>query len=281
MSVLAAATESAVIPFPAGTADTAPAVSAAGYQAVRFNAVKHGILARSAVLPHEDAAEFADLLAALVEEHGPTGATEMHLVEDLAGIMWRKRRVLQAEGATLNRGLLGVASGRHDRDFDAPSPVMAAVPFARGLTKQGTDLRDLMDMSREDIAESQRDTRHDLTATEKAEAILRRGGDNAYDKALRALLPDSRDWWQEYVDDEEYPATAEGLADFIREHLMPLCIEMERLARHHDAIKAQAIGEGLQVQRLEKLTRYETHLDRKFERTLAMLLKLKELRNRR
>ncbi|MEF8724022.1 MAG: hypothetical protein V5B30_16010 [Candidatus Accumulibacter delftensis] len=29
---------------------------------------------------------------------------------------------------------------------------------------------------------------------------------------------------------------------------------------------------------LEKLNRYETHLDRKFERTLAMLLKLKSLR---
>jgi hypothetical protein len=32
------------------------------------------------------------------------------------------------------------------------------------------------------------------------------------------------------------------------------------------------------VHRLEKLNRYETHLDRKFERTLAMLVKLKELR---
>jgi hypothetical protein len=53
---------------------------------------------------------------------------------------------------------------------------------------------------------------------------------------------------------------------------------MEKEARYHDAIKAQALGEGLQVYRLEKLNRYETHLDRKFERTLAMLLKLKELR---
>ena len=33
--------------------------------------------------------------------------------------------------------------------------------------------------------------------------------------------------------------------------------------------------------RLEKLSRYETHLDRKFERTLAMLIKLKDLRSSR
>jgi hypothetical protein len=95
------------------------------------------------------------------------------------------------------------------------------------------------------------------------------------------LLLDSRDWWQEYVEEEEYPATAEGLTEFIRDHLEPLCIGMEKETRHHEAIKAQALGEGLQVHRLEKLTRYETHLDRKFERTLAMLVKLKELRSRR
>jgi hypothetical protein len=34
-----------------------------------------------------------------------------------------------------------------------------------------------------------------------------------------------------------------------------------------------------EVHRLEKLNRYETHLDRKFERTLAMLLKLKDLQS--
>jgi len=32
---------------------------------------------------------------------------------------------------------------------------------------------------------------------------------------------------------------------------------------------------------VEKLSRYETHLDRKFERTLAMLIKLKDLRSGR
>lgn len=43
-------------------------------------------------------------------------------------------------------------------------------------------------------------------------------------------------------------------------------------------VQVPNLGEGLQAHRLEKLNRYETHMDRKFERTLAMLLKLKELR---
>lgn len=138
-----------------------------------------------------------------------------------------------------------------------------------------------MTLTPEVVAEHQRDAALDLQATEKAATILRKGGANAYDKALRALLPDSRGWWQAYVEEEEYPASADGLAEFIRDHLEPLCQSMEKEARHHEAIKAQALGEGLQVDRLEKLNRYETHLDRKFERTLAMLVKLKELRSGR
>ena len=38
----------------------------AGYAAVRFNALKHGVLSRHVVLPHEDRAEFDDLRDALV-----------------------------------------------------------------------------------------------------------------------------------------------------------------------------------------------------------------------
>ena len=95
---------------------------------------------------------------------------------------------------------------------------------------------------------------------------------------IAPLLPESRDWWLEYVEEEEYPPTAEGLAEFIRRHLEPICIRMDAQARHHAAINAQTLGEGLQVQRLEKLARYETHLDRKFERNLAILVKLREMR---
>lgn len=249
--------------------------NAGGYEAVRFNAMKHGILSRLVVLAHEDYAEFADLLAALIEEHKPAGMTERHLIEELAAIIWRKRRVLLAEGASINRGLRGVATS------DVNSPIPAAAPFERGLSKEGTDLRDLMTATPDEIAERQREAEVDLAATRKAAAILRKGGTNAYTKARRALIPESREWWDEHVEDEEYPATAEGLAQFIRETLEPVCIRMEHEARYQPAIKAQILGEGLQANRLEKLNRYETHLDRKFERTLAMLLKLKELRGGR
>jgi len=72
-----------------------------------------------------------------------------------------------------------------------------------------------MGMTPEQVTQRQRDARHDLEATQKAVAILRKGGSNAYEKALWAVLPDSLEWWQEYVGEKEYPATAEGLANFI------------------------------------------------------------------
>jgi hypothetical protein len=43
-------------------------------------------------------------------------------------------------------------------------------------------------------------------------------------------------------------------------------------------IREQAFGESLDPDKLERLGRYEVHLDRKLERMLAMLLRLKELR---
>jgi hypothetical protein len=67
-----------------------------GYDVTRFNALRHGVLSRYTVLPWEDADEYRALVAALVTEHAPQGLTEEHLVEELAGIVWRKRRLRSA-----------------------------------------------------------------------------------------------------------------------------------------------------------------------------------------
>lgn len=265
--------ENEVIVLQSPHGDTTSLAPTDGYTAVRYNAMKHGILSKLAVLPHENVDEFANLLAALIDEHSPAGMTERHLVEELAAIIWRKRRVLLAEGAQINRGLRNVAHSTHD------SPIQAAVPFEPGLSSEGTDLPDLLAASPEEISERQRDAERDLAATRKAAAILRRDLPTAYDRARRVLFADSPDWWDEHVEEEEYPPTAEGLAQFIRESLEPVCVRMVQEARFQPEIKRQTLGEGLQAHRLEKLCRYETHLDRKFERTLAMLLKLRDLRS--
>ena len=54
-----------------------------------------------------------------------------------------------------------------------------------------------------------------------------------------------------------------------------------RSASHSFCSTAQpkkTFGEALDIHKLEQLSRYEVHLDRKLERMLSMLLRLKDLR---
>src|SRR5271166_2849525 len=80
------------------------------YETTRFNALRHGVLSRYTVLPWEDPDEYCRLLDALVAEHKPKGPTEEHLVEEMVGVLWRKRRLRLAEGAALHRGLNSAVS---------------------------------------------------------------------------------------------------------------------------------------------------------------------------
>jgi len=74
------------------------------------------VLSRYAVLAWEDADEYRALVGALAAEHAPQGPTEEHLVEELAGILWRKRRLRLAEAAPHRRGLGGtLASSATER----------------------------------------------------------------------------------------------------------------------------------------------------------------------
>jgi hypothetical protein len=47
--------------------------------------------------------------------------------------------------------------------------------------------------------------------------------------------------------------------------------------RTYDRLRRQALeGEAVEPDKLDRLSRYEVHLDRKLERMLAMLFKLKD-----
>jgi hypothetical protein len=272
--------KSDVIPFPT-VPDAAP-VSKTGYSNVRLNAMKHGILSRHVVLAHEDRTEFGELLTALAAEHQPSGPTEVHLVEELASVIWRKRRVLMAEGAAINRGLLAISKARYDRPLDPDGPARAGLPFQPRMAdtrfNHPLELAEAIRLTPEEARAQVAEAEEDLRATLTAAQILRRGGGRAYGRAIRALTPGSASCWGNSIEEGEASATAEDLMKHIEEFLLPYCRQVALEAQSHEAIKSQTLGEGVQAHRLEKLNRYETHLDRKLERTLAMLLKLKELR---
>jgi hypothetical protein len=113
---------------------------------------------------------------------------------------------------------------------------------------------------------------------EEDEAMTRQAVDlpnsrrnDPYEAAVAALREDTQEWWADTLacdpaelEEDEEPATAdaEGLRRFLEGEVLPW----------------QAFGESLDPDKLERLGRYEVHLDRKLERTLAMLLRLKDLR---
>jgi hypothetical protein len=65
------------------------------------NATQHGLFSSQLLLEGEDPAEFQELLANLETTLRPVGAVELRLVERVAVTMWRQRRLVRAETATL------------------------------------------------------------------------------------------------------------------------------------------------------------------------------------
>ena len=138
------------------------------------------------------------------------------------------------------------------------------------------------------------DTDGDIAEMETDEAMTRRALDllgsrrnDAYEAALAALREDTQAWWAntlgrdpDELGDGEEPATAdvEGLRRFLEGEVLPWFENRRKELANRPLIREQAFGEALDPDKLERLGRYEVHLDRKLERMLTMLLRLKELR---
>ena len=72
-----------------------------GKSVSRRNAARHGILSGKLLLDDEDRDAFDDLLIDLNETLRPVGAVEFGLVERIAVTLWRQRRLVGAETASL------------------------------------------------------------------------------------------------------------------------------------------------------------------------------------
>ena len=72
-----------------------------GKQASSRNATRHGLLSARLLLDDEEPREFQQLLEDLAESLDPVGACETALVQRIAVTLWRQRRLVAAETATL------------------------------------------------------------------------------------------------------------------------------------------------------------------------------------
>jgi len=249
-----------------------------GTEITRFNALRHGLLSRYTVLPWEDADEYGTLIASLVAEHRPQGPTEEHLVEELAGVMWRKRRLRLAEAAAHRRGL--------GNSFSEYGNTAKAALAHVAKADESMDVSEAVHVTPERTEEELRDLDEDEGMTQRALEILGSHRNDAYNAALTELREDTQGWWA-YVlagdvaalDENEGPGTADvdGLCRFLENKVLPWFEERREEIERRPLLREQAFGESLDPDKLERLGRYEVHLDRKLERMLSMLFRLKEL----
>ena len=241
--------------------------------------LRHGVLSRYTVLPWENSDEYRAVVEALVAEHVPQGPTEEHLVEEIAGIVWRKRRLRLAEAAAHRRGL---------EDTLEPYRKTAKAALVH------LDVSDESESASDAVRATAADTDEDMVDMEADEAMTRRALDllgsrrnDAYEAALAVLREDTKDWWADVLahdpddfEEGEEPATAdvEGLRRFLEREVQDWFENRKKDLANRPLIREQAFGEALDPDKLERLGRYEVHLDRKLERMLAMLLRLRDLR---
>jgi hypothetical protein len=258
---------------------SAQVMGGGSYADTRFNALRHGVLSRYTILPWENEAEYRALLGALVTEHRPEGPTEEHLVEELAGIIWRKRRVRMAEAALFREKIRQKAS-----DYLGPNNVASAalLPLT-GASESKASIPQAIAATAIETTRELRDTKRDQGMTQRALNLLEAGGPDAYEYALNALRDDTRAYWRECLSDPPddgltYAATAEDLRAWIDRRWHEWYDQPIAELQHRDVIRDQAFGIAYTAEGLEVPVKYEIHLDRKLERTLAMLVRLRELR---
>ncbi len=77
--------------------------TAAGKASSSRNALKHGVLSKHAVSQYEDKEEYEALLQQLIADLEPDAAIECVLVERLATLFWREKRLAESEANQIDR----------------------------------------------------------------------------------------------------------------------------------------------------------------------------------
>jgi hypothetical protein len=127
-----------------------------------LNALRHGLTSQLVVLPTEDSDTYLYHLQSFIDEFQPEGASETHLVQNLADTSWRQNRVTSLEAKLLAR----------DADLESQIKALANLSLhsqrlSRQFEKTIVQLRDLQETRR---AQQNKDLDNLLDITEMYES---------------------------------------------------------------------------------------------------------------
>jgi hypothetical protein len=100
-----------------------------GKQVTRNNSTIHGLTGKQVVIEGEDAEDFDCLLDGLIKEFAPRGTLERQLIEQLAGYLWRSKRIPILEAAVIetHRHEIRKEYPVYENPDDRPSPYLAMI----------------------------------------------------------------------------------------------------------------------------------------------------------
>tara|TARA_R110000803_G_scaffold176816_4_gene239229 strand:+ start:2889 stop:3647 length:759 start_codon:yes stop_codon:yes gene_type:complete len=231
----------------------------------------------NALLPWESQDAFIALLDGLQTEYQPSGSSETVLVERLCWIIWKRQRIMLAE-----RAAHLVEVSRHVGGSDGRSLAKRAL-VASGVEQVAATATSALTTLAGDDAEEGEYNDSEARDLVKAIDILESGATEASLKAaLACLRQDSLDWWENVVADEGEADTPEERANrllsFLKGSLQEQMNDQIQAVEQRPAVRLQVWGQSLDPFRAAKLMALDGELDRQFERTLGMLLKLQEMR---
>lgn len=227
--------------------------------------------------PWEDEEAFRTLRGSFRAAYQPHGPAEDALLDRMIWIEWRRKRLLAAEAAVH----VAHAIDRAD-DSQAKIKTLKRAGFTDYRVRDEISIAEILRGSDEDDRETIEAVREGVADVEATLSLIEEG--SPLEQAVARLDEDMRGWWNdalEETDDDgkrKYEATPEGLGKFLREDGAPWRCSWLAVNEIRPAIRAQAIAESLDPQRVGRLWDMEARLDRQFEKALSMLIRLQDIR---
>ena len=269
---------------------TSPRTRNGGSEA-KFNATKHGIFSNAIFVKGEAHAQYEELLRGLYEACQPEGTLEETLVDKLATILWRHRRLILAEGAEIQKSAESVKHDLNKRVQEEakqieeslkpePGECLLKYTWHPGVLERCLELlTGLRDQIKEDGFPSERDL-----------DLMRKlfGRELDHDEH-RTVVDDYKEWFDSIEVPRDLRHRESSPKPDVRQKKVlrkidatiqelkeiPKTQAPEKRTRNRLEVFRFSINEGVG---LERLVRYEASLERAFDRALAQLERVQRIR---
>lgn len=254
-----------------------------GKQRSSQNARRHGIFSHAILIKSESRQEFDSLRLGLYEALEPQGALEELLVDKLASLSWRYRRLLLAETGEIRSQFLKWSQERDQKIDDASD----ALRKENRLVSEIQDLK-VLERCLKLLAELRDGIEENGFQEKRDKSILEMlYGSNEYSRDR--LVQDYALWvYTAQATEEERIREGYATPEECKQNVLKSIAEEIRhvKAKHKKRINVESQENEIELARrsvpeselLERLLRYEASLERAFDRALSQLERIQRMR---